>query len=184
MPRTVGHSYFAKSAVELAPLLIGMVIEANGCSARIVEVEAYSNDPASHAFRRTERSALMFDTYGFVYVYLIYGRNHCLNFTCDRDREGAVLIRAAEPLSGIELMRKRRGLEETHRLCRGPGNLCKALGLDLKDNGKKIGETLKLFHGAAGLVATSPRIGITKATDLHWRFYEAGNPCVSGKRIA
>jgi DNA-3-methyladenine glycosylase len=182
MPKIVSPRFFKASALEVAPSLIGKIIQVGSCSARIVEVEAYSNDPASHAFRRTERSAIMFDTYGYVYVYLIYGINFCLNFTCDAEREGAVLIRAAEPMTGLDVMRKRRGIADDRRLLSGPGNLCKALGISRDENGGKIGDVIQLYHGPAGQIATSPRVGITKAVDLHWRFYETGNPCVSGKR--
>jgi DNA-3-methyladenine glycosylase len=181
MSRSIGPTLFARPTLEVAPLLIGTILEVNGCSARIVEVEAYTNDPASHAFRRTARSSIMFDTFGHVYVYLIYGRNFCLNFTTDKAQEGAVLIRAGEPRDGISLMQKRRGVDDIRRLCSGPGNLCKSLGIDLRYNGTLISEKIRLYRGKAGVIATSPRIGITRATDLHWRFYEAGHPCVSGR---
>jgi DNA-3-methyladenine glycosylase len=175
----VKPSFFASSTLDVAPRLIGKVLEANGVSGRIVEVEAYTDDPASHAFRRTDRSEIMFATYGHVYVYFIYGMYYCLNFTTDRRHAGAILIRAIEPLTGIELMKKRRRVEDVHRLCNGPGKLCQAFGIDLRFNWTEIGDRLKLYAGKSGLVQTSPRIGITKAADLHWRFFEAGNPFVS-----
>lgn len=165
----------------MAPRLIGKVIEFGGCRGRIVEVEAYTDDPASHGHRRTARSAIMYETFGYVYVYFIYGMYHCLNFTTDKSAVGAVLIRAVEPLDGIELMRKRRGVEDIHKLCSGPGKLCQAFGIDLSLNLTRVGERLKLYDGPVGLVTTSPRIGIAKARDLHWRFFEAGNPFVSRK---
>ena len=179
MSRPVSKEFFAKTTLEVAPKLIGKILEANGCSGRIVEVEAYTNDPASHAYRRTKRSAIMFDTYGHVYVYFIYGANHCLNFTTDRKNVGAILIRAVEPLTGISLMQKRRGIEEVKSLCNGPGKLCQAFAIDLVFTGSAIGDRISLYHGKAGAIATGPRIGITKAADLPWRFWEVGNLFVS-----
>lgn len=142
-------------------------------------MEAYTDDPASHGHRRTERSAIMHDTYGHVYVYFIYGANHCLNFTTERNHVGAILIRAVEPLSGINLMQSRRGIEEVRSLCNGPGKLCQAFAIDLACNGSKIGDQIKLYHGQSKSIATGPRIGITKATELPWRFFERDNPFVS-----
>jgi len=182
MPKAVATEFFAEPTLDVAPRLIGMVIEANGVSGRIVEVEAYTNDAASHAFRRTARSAIMFDTYGHVYVYFIYGTNYCLNFTTECHHVGAVLIRAVEPLSGISLMQERRGLENVRLLCNGPGKLCKAFGIDLAFTGSAVGDEIRLYHGRAKAIATGPRIGITKAMDLPWRFWEEGNLFVSRKR--
>jgi DNA-3-methyladenine glycosylase len=181
MPRPVSGEFFAKPTLEVAPRLIGMMLEANGVAGRIVEVEAYRDDPASHAFHRTKRSAIMFDTYGHVYVYFIYGTNHCLNFTTERNHVGAVLIRAVEPLTGLELMQQRRGVEEIRLLCNGPGKLCEAFAIDLALNSTRIGDQIRLYHGKAKSVVTGPRIGISKATDLPWRFWEEGSPFVSRK---
>jgi len=144
-----------------------------------VEVEAYTDDPASHGHRRTERSEIMYETHGHVYVYFIYGMYHCLNFTTDRAKVGAVLIRAVEPIAGIEKMRKRRGVEDVRRLCSGPGKLCEAFGIDLSLNWTRVGEKIKLYAGNSVSVGRSPRIGINKARDLHWRFFEEGSPFVS-----
>ncbi|RPH94485.1 DNA-3-methyladenine glycosylase [candidate division KSB1 bacterium] len=179
MPRLVPLRFFSHPTLEVAPQLIGKILDVDGVCGRIVEVEAYTDDPASHGYRRTERSEIMFETYGHVYVYFIYGMYYCLNFTTDRDNVGAILIRAVEPLSGIEVMRKRRGIHDLRKLCSGPGKLCEAFGIDLDFNWTKIGERVKLYHGKSGLVRTSPRIGISKATDLQWRFFEAGSPFVS-----
>lgn len=179
MPRFLSHKFFAGRTLDVAPALLGTIVQIGEVSGRIIEVEAYTDDPASHGYRRTERSEIMFETYGHVYVYFIYGMYHCLNFTTDRSRVGAVLIRAIEPLDGIEIMRQRRGVHDIRKLCNGPGKLCRAFGIDLSYNWTRVGERLKLYEGEAGLVLSSPRIGITKATDLHWRFYEAGNPFVS-----
>ena len=178
MPRSVSTRLFSLPTLDVAPQLIGKILDVDGVRGRIVEVEAYTDDPASHGYRRTERSEIMFETYGHVYVYFIYGMYHCLNFTTDREHVGAILIRAVEPLAGIELMQKRRGIHDVKKLCNGPGKLCEAFGIDLDFNWTKIGERIKLYHGKHGLVRTSPRIGITKAADLHWRFFEAGSPFV------
>jgi DNA-3-methyladenine glycosylase len=144
-----------------------------------VEVEAYTDDPASHGYRRTERSAIMHDTYGHIYVYFIYGMYHCLNFTTDKDQVGAILVRAVEPLSGLQLMKKRRGIDSETKLCNGPGKLCQAFDININVNHSRVGEYLRLYHGRAEEILSSPRIGITKATDLHWRFFEKDSPFVS-----
>ncbi|HLD79660.1 MAG TPA: DNA-3-methyladenine glycosylase, partial [Candidatus Nanoarchaeia archaeon] len=96
--KELSSSFFAQDTVKTAQDLLGKIISINGMLVRIVETEAYGKDPASHAFKRTDRSALMYDTYGHVYVYLIYGMYWCLNFTSNQDEAGAVLIRAVEPL--------------------------------------------------------------------------------------
>jgi DNA-3-methyladenine glycosylase len=179
MPCLLKPAFFARPTLQVAPLLIGNLLAVGRVSGRIVEVEAYTDDPASHGHRRTERSAIMHDTFGYAYVYFIYGMYHCLNFTTDRAHVGAVLIRAVEPLTGVEIMRRRRGVAESHRLCNGPGKLCEAFGIDLSYNWTKVGERVRLYEGEARAVATSPRIGISKAADLHWRFFEEGNPFVS-----
>jgi DNA-3-methyladenine glycosylase len=179
MPKQLNTTFFARSTLVIAPELIGKIMDYNGCTGRIVEVEAYTDDEASHGFRRTERSAIMHDTYGHIYVYFIYGMYHCINFTTEKNSVGAILIRAVEPLSGLELMQKRRGMQESKKLCSGPGKLCQAFGINISLNHSRVGEKLKLYEGQAGKIATSPRIGITKATDLCWRFFEKDNPYVS-----
>jgi DNA-3-methyladenine glycosylase len=179
MTKSLTSAFFAPPTLEVAPRLIGKVLKVGRTSGRIVEVEAYTDDPASHGHRRTERSAIMYETFGYVYVYFIYGMYHCLNFTTDRKHVGAILVRAIEPLSGIEIMRKRRDVDDVRRLCSGPGKLCEALGIDLSFNWTPVGERIQLFDGLSSSVKTGPRIGITKAADLHWRFFEEGNPFVS-----
>ncbi|MFZ5434103.1 MAG: DNA-3-methyladenine glycosylase [Calditrichota bacterium] len=180
--RPLSSKFFASSTLDVAPKLIGKVLEFGECRGRIVEVEAYTDDPASHGYRRTERSAIMYETFGYVYVYFIYGMYHCLNFTTDADHVGAVLIRAVEPLDGIELMRTRRRQTDIKKLCNGPGKLCDAFGIDLSLNYTAVGDQVKLCNGTAGSVTTGPRVGITKARDLHWRFCETGSPFVSQQR--
>lgn len=166
----------------MARALIGKILVFRQCRGRIVEVEAYTDDPASHGHRRTERSAIMFDTFGHVYIYFIYGMYHCLNFTTDQNQVGAALIRAVEPLAGIETMRRRRGVDDVRKLCSGPGKLCEAFGIDLSLNGTKAGERILLYDGPAGSIVAGPRIGIRKARELPWRFCEAGSPFVSLRR--
>ncbi|MBI2572971.1 DNA-3-methyladenine glycosylase [Candidatus Woesearchaeota archaeon] len=174
-------SFFARDSVVVAQELIGKIIEVDGCRVRIVETEAYKRDGASHAFTRTSRSALMYDTYGHVYVYFIYGMYWCLNFTTEKDDAGAVLIRAAEPLVGLEEMRKRRGKSKIVDLCSGPGKLCSALGIDGAFNGTKAGVKIKLLDDGLRnfMVAKGARIGITRDTHLEWRFWMEENGCVS-----
>lgn len=172
--------FFARDTVSVARELIGTTLVVGRCAGRIVETEAYTTDAASHAFRRTPRSALMFDTYGHVYVYLSYGMYYCLNFTTERDGVGAVLIRAIEPTDGISEMSRRRGTEDLKNLASGPGKLTQAFGIDLRLNGRRIGHKLKLKERERiPSVSSSPRIGITKATELQWRFFETGNAFVS-----
>ena len=173
--------WFAKNTVIVAQELLGKIISVNGMQARIVETEAYGLDPASHAYRKTERSALMYDTYGHAYVYLIYGMYWCLNFTSDKDEAGAVLIRAAEPLKGIDKMKQNRKTEKISNLCSGPGKLCAALEIDKRHNGMKLGKEIKIFDDgfAVKKIAASSRIGIKDALDLQWRFFIEGNDFVS-----
>lgn len=105
---------------------------------------------------------------------------YCLNFTTERNGVGAVLIRAVEPVAGIEEMIKRRGTTDLKRLTSGPGRLCQAFGIDARFNGRPVGSEIKLIERAAApQISSGPRIGITRATELEWRFYETGNPFVS-----
>ena len=174
-------SFFARDTVEVAKDLLGKIISVNGFKGRIVETEAYGRDPASHAFTKTERSALMFDTHAYVYVYLIYGMYHCLNFTSDRHNAGAVLIRAVEPLNNIEELKRIRKNNKITSLCSGPGKLCQAFGINKKHNGLKLGGKITVFDDGftVGRIATSSRIGIKDALDLQWRFYSKDNQFVS-----
>lgn len=172
--------FFADDTISVARELIGTVLVVGGCKGRIVETEAYTTDAASHAVMRQKQAALMRDTYGHVYVYLIYGMYYCLNFTTERGGVGAVLIRAVEPTAGIEEMIERRGTTDLKKLTGGPGRLCRAFGIDASFNGRPVGSEIKLIERArAPEISSSPRIGITRATELEWRFYETGNPFVS-----
>lgn len=162
-------SFFARDAVIVAQELLGCIIEYNGCKGKIIETEAYRDDLASHGFRRTNRSAIMYDTYGHCYVYFIYGNHYCLNFTTNKDAVGAVLIRAVQPIKGINLMQKRR--KRTDHLADGPGKLCKAFGINLSLNHTLINDKLKVFKSQKKeQFMCTPRIGIKKAINLHWRF--------------
>jgi len=180
--KKLNKKFFERDAVEVAQDLLGKIISIDGIKCRIVETEAYGRDPASHAFKRTERSSLMFDGFGCIYVYLIYGMYWCLNFTTNPVNEaGAVLIRAVEPLSGIKKLKERRGTDDVYNLCSGPGKLCQALMIDKKFNGVGLGEEIKVFDdGFSGFeIGRSSRVGIKDALDLEWRFFVKRNKFVS-----
>jgi DNA-3-methyladenine glycosylase len=176
--------FFARDTVTVAQDLIGITLVSGKCAGRIIETEAYTTDAASHAAKRTNRSALMHDTYGHIYVYLTYGMYYCLNFTCERDGIGAVLIRALEPVRGIDKMQQRRGTDDFKKLASGPGRLSQAFAIDLSFNGKPIGRELKLQERQTiPQIFASPRIGISKATELEWRFFEKGNPFITPSKF-
>jgi DNA-3-methyladenine glycosylase len=158
--------------------------------ARIVETEAYLgyDDPASHGYRhrRNARNLALFGPPGSWYVYLSYGMHWCANLVCQRrGLANAVLLRALEPLSGIEVMRERRGGAELKHLCSGPGKLCQALGIDRGLDGALMARSAVVVRRPVGWeqprVAVSPRIGITKAADWPLRFHVAGSPWASRK---
>ncbi len=175
-------SFFSRDTVTVARDLLGKIVEVNGCRARIVETEAYGKDPASHAYTKTPRSRIMFDTYGHAYVYLIYGMYNCLNFTTEREsKPGAVLIRAVEPISGIEDMKARRKTEALTKLCSGPGKLCTAFGIDRSFNGLELGRVMKVFDDGfiVNKICKSSRVGIKDALELKWRFFIKDNKFVS-----
>jgi DNA-3-methyladenine glycosylase len=175
---------FAAPAHEVAHQLIGWNLIFNGVGGRIVETEAYDReDPASHSFSGpTRRNATMFGPPGYVYVYRSYGIHWCLNFVCCDVGHGAgVLIRALEPLEGIDVMRERRGLDTLKLLCAGPGRVCQALGISGEHDGLSVeSPALELNAPLASVdVVTGPRIGITKARDVPWRFGLKGSPFLS-----
>ena len=175
-------NFFSRDTLTVARELIGTVLAVGSCQGRIVETEAYTTDAASHSVTRPNQAHYMRGTFGHVYVYFIYGMYYCLNFTADRDGPGAVLIRAVEPIRGITLMQDRRGTGDVRKLASGPGRLCEAFGIDLSFNGEPIGRRIKVKQGrAVAKVESSRRIGISKASELDWRFYERGNPFVSGR---
>lgn len=173
--------FFSQDTVKVARELLGKVISVNGFLGRIVETEAYGRDQASHAYKKTERSALMFNTYGHVYVYLIYGMYNCLNFTTEKKEAGAVLIRAVEPLNKIEELKIKRRTNKINNLCSGPGKLCQAYGIDRDFNGSELGQEVKVFDDGFKVkeISNGSRIGIKDALDLQWRFYLKDNKFVS-----
>jgi DNA-3-methyladenine glycosylase len=177
----VDPAFFARSAVTVAPDLVGCFLGVAGVGGSIVETEAYEpDDPASHSFRgETLRNKAMFGAPGTVYVYRSYGIHWCVNVTCLPG--SAVLIRALEPTEGLDVMRDRRGLEDPRLLCAGPGRLCQALGIDgVLDNRPIIAPPFSFKIGEpAGQLAVGPRIGITKAADQPWRFGLADSPFLS-----
>ncbi len=176
----VDKDFFNRDTVEVAKDLLGKILVKGECAGIIVETEAYKDDPASHAHKITPRSKIMLETYGHVYVYFIYGNYYCLNFTCEDGKPGAVLIRAVEPISGIDIMKKRRGTDDVKNLTNGPGKLCQAFNITKEDNGKEINETISLYYGVKPKkIAKSKRIGINKGLEYEWRFYIKDNPFVS-----
>lgn len=192
------REFFDRPTLQVARDLLGQVLVRllNGgrLSGRIVEVEAYigEDDLASHArFGRTERNAAMYGPPGHAYVYQIYGVHHCLNIVTEREGfPAAVLVRALEPLEGLEMMRARRGSVPDPLLTGGPARLCQALAIDRTlDKADLCAPDAVLFVEAGPpipdeRVATSPRVGVQgdrRARTVPWRFYVQGHPCVSGK---
>jgi DNA-3-methyladenine glycosylase len=172
---------FSAPSVQAAPALIGWTLTMDGVGGRIVETEAYDHeDPASHSYSGpTERNAVMFGPAGHIYVYRSYGIHWCMNLVC-RGPASAVLIRAIEPTQGLDLMIARRGLDDPRRLCAGPGRLCQALGVTREHNGLRIdAPPFALTPGPAAGIVVGPRIGITKAAEVPWRFGEKGSRYLS-----
>ena len=184
MTRQLRPRDFAGDSHDVALALIGAVLLVDGVGGRIVETEAYDRqDPASHSFSGpTPRNEAMFGPPGRAYVYRSYGIHWCLNFVCREDGHGAgVLIRAIEPLYGVDLMRARRGLHDARLLCSGPGRVGQALGITRELNGSRLDQApFKVLAAAEpGVIARGPRIGITKAMEVHWRFGLAGSRFLS-----
>lgn len=181
----LGREFFARSVHEVAPDLIGATLLVDGVGGPIVEVEAYESavDPAAHGFRgRTPRNASMFGPPGHAYVYRSYGIHWCLNVVCEEvGSAAAVLVRALEPVHGIEKMSERRGLAEPRLLCSGPGRLCQALAVTGELDGIPLEEPpfeLRAAESRAEVVV-GPRIGISVAADLPWRYAAAGSRYLS-----
>jgi len=180
--------FYDRPVLEVARDLIGCVVMHAGASGLIVETEAYhDSEPACHAFvGLTARTRTLFGPPGRAYVYRSYGIHALLNAVCEPEGVGAaVLIRALEPLQGIELMRARRGLDRPEQLCSGPGKLTQALGIELGENGTPLtGAGPVAIHPRPPVwdnveLVASRRIGITKAVELPWRFCARGNAHVS-----
>ncbi|HVA46143.1 MAG TPA: DNA-3-methyladenine glycosylase [Pirellulales bacterium] len=172
--------FFARDTVTVARDLIGATMIVGRCRCRIVETEAYTTDAASHSVTRRHKATIMRDTFAHIYVYKIYGVHFCLNFTTEREGVGAVLVRAAEPLAGIDQMAKRRGTSDVKKLLNGPGRLCQSLGIDTSWNARPLGREIRLMAADfTPSILAGPRIGITQATELEWRFCERGSAFVS-----
>jgi DNA-3-methyladenine glycosylase len=174
-------AFLDRDAASVAPDLLGAKLLVGGVGGLIVETEAYHpEDPASHSFRGpTPRNGAMFAGPGRVYVYRSYGIHWCLNFVCRG--ASAVLIRALEPTDGIGLMRERRGLEDIRALCSGPGKLCGALAVTGELDGHMLDASplaLRLPSRRSN-PAVGPRIGITKAVEVPWRFGVKGSRYLS-----
>lgn len=191
------RDFYQNDALTLAPALLGKILvhEHEGVitSGIIVETEAYCgpNDKAAHSFnnRCTPRTAIFFGDGGFAYVYLVYGMHCCFNVTANiAGRPECVLVRALEPLEGIDTMKARRNTTSIINLCNGPGKLCAALGITRELYGEDLcGEKLYILSGRESIfsVKTSPRIGIYYAEEYRnvlWRFYVEGSKYVSRVR--
>lgn len=180
--------FYAAPVLDVARGLLGCIVRHGPCAGRIVETEAYhESEPACHAWvGLTTRTAPLFGPPGRAYVYRSYGIHALLNAVAERESTGAaVLIRALEPLRGIELMRARRGRTGMLELCSGPGKLSQALGVELEHNGGDLTagpvviEPARSSSGPSLRVVASERVGISKAVALPWRFSVAGSPFVS-----
>jgi DNA-3-methyladenine glycosylase len=175
----------AGPVLEVARALVGAELYVDGVGGRIVEVEAYHHeDPASHGYlgRRTARNAAMFLPGGHAYVYRSYGIHWCLNVvTGGPDEAEAVLIRALEPLAGLDAMRARRGLDDPRALCSGPGKLCQALAITREHDGLPLDAAPfeLLARRDEPELAVGPRIGISRGRELPWRFGLAGSRFLS-----
>jgi DNA-3-methyladenine glycosylase len=209
----ISRDFFARPSVEVAPDLLGCVLEhetADGLVAvELTEVEAYAgrSDPASHAYRgKTARNAVMFGPPGHAYVYFTYGMHFCVNVVClgEEGSASAVLLRAGRVIAGEELARARRTRGTTaiapRDLARGPARLCQALGIDRSQNGADMvsaGSPLRMLSGAGNparsallasedghpatprRIVTGPRVGVSSAAEIPWRFWYDGDPTVS-----
>jgi DNA-3-methyladenine glycosylase len=185
-------SFYVAPVVEVARALVGCAVAHAGAVGVIVETEAYhASEPACHAHvGRTPRTQVLFGPPGRAYVYRSYGIHALLNAVAEPEGVGAaVLIRALEPVEGLDLMQARRGVRRKEELCSGPGKLTQALGIGLELNSSSLG------HGPIRIspppeaaarpgILAAPRVGITKAADLPWRFCAAGSPFVSRPRPA
>jgi len=184
MPRRLTRAFFGRSVHNVAPDLIGATLLFDGVGGRIVEVEAYHHtEPAAHSFGGpTPRNAVMFGPPGYTYVYRSYGIHWCVNFVCEAEGSAAaVLIRALEPTTGLPTMRRRRHTAEERLLCSGPGRLCEALAITDKHNGLALDRPPFQLLGRVDPVevVVGPRIGITKAADLPWRYGLKGSRYLS-----
>ena len=187
------RSFYSRPTLEVAGDIIGKSIIYNSpegrLSARIVEVEAYigEGDPACHAAGgKTKRNEVMFGRPGVTYIYFIYGMYYCLNFVTEGvGRPAALLLRAAEPVEGLEIMLKRDPLHKKQRILSGPGKFCRAFGLTREQNGLDLtGPQIFLEdrHTPAKKIVKTTRIGINHGRQLRWRFYDGESSAVSRKK--
>jgi len=197
-------AFFARPVLEVAHDLIGCTFVFDGVGGRLVEVEAYrADDPASHSYRgRTQRNAVMFGPPGHLYVYFTYGMHFCVNLVCHEEGDGAaVLLRALEPVHGVEAMKERRGMDDIRLLCSGPARLTQALGIGREHDGlpawqppamvlpppdRCSGDAADPTDRGAGdpierepVVIATPRVGISTATGMLWRFVDAQSRLLS-----
>ena len=190
MTNVIAGINFAAPSHEVARRLIGVTVLVDGVGGRIVETEAYDREePASHCYiGQTARNFSMFGPPGRSYVYRSHGLHWCLNFVCREEGHGAgVLIRALEPVAGLDVMRQRRGMDDERLLCAGPGRLCQALGVTRAHNNLPLDAPPFLLlppdHALPAsepiIVLAGPRIGISKAMELPWRFGVAGSRFLS-----
>lgn len=206
MARTLTRRLLSGPVLEVAPLLLGAVLEHDGVAVRLTEVEAYAGerDPGSHAFRgRTPRNAVMFGPAGHAYVYFTYGMHFCVNLVClgeagpaGQKGASAVLLRAGEIVTGENLARVRRtrgpAVIASRDLARGPARLCQALAIDRALDGADAcaaSSPLRVRSEAgtpprSAKIATGPRVGVSSAAEIPWRFWLEGDPTVSVYRPA
>jgi DNA-3-methyladenine glycosylase len=180
----IGRAFFARNVHEVAEELMGATFLVDGVGGKIVELEAYHHeDPAAHGYRgRTARNASMFGPPGHAYVYRSYGVHWCVNFVCEPEGVAdAVLIRALEPTEGVAEMRRRRGLDDERLLCAGPGRLCQALAITREHDGLPLDRPPFRLEPRAETpeIVCGPRIGISRAADLPWRYGLAGSRFLS-----
>jgi DNA-3-methyladenine glycosylase len=176
------RSFFARDVATVARALLGTTLLVDGIGGTVVETEAYdAADPASHSFAGPgARNAAMFGPAGAAYVYRIYGLHHCLNLTCGDG--AAVLVRALAPTTGVATMRERRATPQPDAsLCAGPGRLCRALGVDLSLDGRALDRPpfALVERSSEPTIVATPRIGISRAAEVPWRFVIAGSPSLS-----
>jgi DNA-3-methyladenine glycosylase len=200
----IPREFFDRPSVQVAPDLLGVVIEhqtaAGLVAVQLTEVEAYAgaSDPASHAYRgRTQRNAVMFGPVGHAYVYFTYGMYFCVNLVCQPEgHASAVLLRAGQVVDGVPLAAARRSrrsrsaaVPRERDLARGPALLCEALGIDRSQDGADVcapGSPLRVLarpEPVPGVgISSGPRVGISRAADVAWRFWITGDPAVSAYR--
>jgi DNA-3-methyladenine glycosylase len=187
------REFFARPALVVAPELLGCRLANGAVAVRLSEVEAYdgANDPGSHAFSgMTARNEVMFGPPGHLYVYFSYGMHWCANLVCGpAGQAGAVLLRAGEVVSGVDVARRRRpAARADHDLARGPARLAAALSLSRADNGADLctpGSATQVLGGASvdpGRIRSGPRVGLARAAERPWRFWLDGDPTVSEYR--